>query len=488
MKLTTAQIDRACGVLLGGAVGDALGAGYEFTNPSPDLVPAMIGGGLGGFAPGQWTDDTDQAVAIAMVSAEGLDLRSPQAHDRIAANFIEWYDGQPADVGLQTRVVLARARRTPGGTAMARAAREYHESHGQSAGNGSLMRTGPVALAHLDDPVALVEAALAVSALTHYEDDAQEACALWCLMIRHTVLHGDFPRFADIKAWVPDPVKWEKILAEAEVKQPGAFKRNGYSVVALQAAWSAIAHTPINAGPDACGHLVNSLGTAIRIGNDTDTVAAIAGALLGARWGMSAIPADWRRILHGWPSQDAKSLEELAFLTVRGGEAGKYGWPTVDRIDYGPLQHGKPALAHHPHDDGVWIASATALDDLPEDVDAVVSLCLTGKRQVPDGVEQVSFRLIDQADPAENPNLDFVLSDAARTIATLRDEGKTVLLHCVASHSRTPAVGAAYSILRGVPVDRALQEVCEVLPAAQINSGFLAALRRLGDTEGRRDE
>src|SRR5258708_34915832 len=44
-----------------------------------------------------------------------------------------------------------------------------------------------------------------------------------------------------------------------------------------------------------------ALDAAVRGGNDTDTVAAIAGGLLGAAYGASAVPADWRRVLHGWP-------------------------------------------------------------------------------------------------------------------------------------------------------------------------------------------
>jgi ADP-ribosylglycohydrolase len=107
----------------------------------------MKGGGLGGFAPGEWTDDTDQAVAIAMVAADGLDLRSAAALDRIAAGLLDWYAAGPADVGIQTRSVLMRAVKAPTGAAMVQAAREVHEQHGRSAGNGSLMRTGPVALA-----------------------------------------------------------------------------------------------------------------------------------------------------------------------------------------------------------------------------------------------------------------------------------------------------------------------------------------------------
>ena len=69
-------------------------------------------------------------------------------------------------------------------------------------------------------------------------------------------------------------------------------------VGALQAAWSAICHTPV---PEAMPwrHLQDSLATAIGIGHDTDTVAAIAGALLGARWGASAVPLQWAGRLHG---------------------------------------------------------------------------------------------------------------------------------------------------------------------------------------------
>lgn len=479
MNLTAAQTDRACGVLLGAAAGDALGAGYEFARVTHDLEPRMIGGGLGNFAPGEWTDDTAQAVAIARVAADGLDLRSDEALDRIAQGFADWYAGHPPDVGNQTRAVLSRAGRRPSGAAMTAASREVHASTGRSAGNGSLMRTGVVALAHLDDPAGLVDAAQRISALTHFQDHAQEACAVWCLMIRHAVLHGVFPTFDDFAPWVPDPDRWRKVLTEAEQNEPAAFAQNAWSVGALQAAWSAIAHTPVPIGAHDCVHLQDSLVTAIRIGHDTDTVAAIAGALLGARWGMSAIPAAWRRILHGWPGGDGLELERLGFLAAHRGGSGKYNWPNIDHIDYVPLQYGKPALARHPFDHGVWMASATALDDLPTGVDAVVSLCLTGRTQVPDHVEHIRFRLMDEADPSQNPNLDFVVVDAARTIASLRDEGKTVLLHCVASHSRTPTVAIAYAMLRGTSLEDAMREVCDALPAAYPNAGFRAALGRL---------
>ena len=118
---------------------------------------------------------------------------------------------------------------------------------------------------------------------------------------------------------------------------------------------------------------------------------------------------------------------------------------------------------------------------MPEDVTAVVSLCRVGKAQVPAGLRHIEFRLLD-TDAADNPNLEFVIDDAARTVQRWRDEGETVLLHCVASQSRTPTVAARYAVRRGVPLDRALREVCAALPAARPKRHLREALRELART------
>lgn len=62
-----------------------------------------------------------------------------------------------------------------------------------------------------------------------------------------------------------------------------------------------------------------------------DTVAAIAGGLLGARWGASAVPADWRQIVHGYPDRRAEDLVELAQLAVAGGRPGPIADPYYAR-------------------------------------------------------------------------------------------------------------------------------------------------------------
>ena len=191
MTLTTAQLDRAVGVLLGTAAGDALGAAYEFGPPrGPELEVAMVGGGSFGWEPGEWTDDTSMAIAIAEVAATGADLREEEALDALVRRWHEW-SLHAKDVGVQTRSVLSRAGRRGISAQTARIeSAALHELTGRTAGNGSLMRTAPLALAYLDDEPGLVEAARAVSELTHYDPEAGDACVLWCLAIRHAILTG----------------------------------------------------------------------------------------------------------------------------------------------------------------------------------------------------------------------------------------------------------------------------------------------------------
>jgi ADP-ribosylglycohydrolase len=304
--------DRIAGVLLGVAVGDALGVPYEYGSrplPGPGEEARMLGGGLGGYAPGQWSDDTEMTSVIAQVAARCPDLRDKGALDAIAAGFLRWHDAGPADIGVQTDTVLGALRGTPedgaAGRLMMRAA-EVHAATGRSAGNGSLMRTAPVALAHLGDQAAIDGAARAVSALTHHDPQAGEACALWCLAIDHAVRTGEL----DVRAGL-DHVgqEWQGWLDEAEQAPPEAFARsNGWVVAALQGAWSAIVHTT---------GLVDGLQAAVRGGGDTDTVAAIAGGLLGAAYGASAVPGEWRAAVHGWPGLRGDDLTALAVEIAR---------------------------------------------------------------------------------------------------------------------------------------------------------------------------
>ena len=290
LHLSTAQSDRAAGVLLGMACGDALGAGYEFGPPlGADVDVLMAGGGTFGWAPGEWTDDTSMAIAIAEVTAGGGDLGTGPAQDLVAARWAGWARGAK-DVGVQTRSVLGAATHAargrgddrPNAADLTAAATAHHEHSGRSGGNGSLMRTAPIALAYLDDPTGLFQAATAVSALTHHDPEAGEACAIWCLAIRHAVLHATFDGLRDALDHLPEDraAVWAGRLDQAETSSPADFDHNGWVVQALQGAWSAITttHTPeaLAAERFPAEHLSRALKAAVRGGRDTDTVAAIA--------------------------------------------------------------------------------------------------------------------------------------------------------------------------------------------------------------------
>ena len=363
MKLTSAQNDRASGVMLAMACGDALGAGYEFGPPFEGEV-LMKGGNGFNWAPGEWTDDTSMAIPILRAAASGRDLRDETVLDEIVTAWIDWAKTAP-DVGVQTSGVLRGIE--PTASAARASAKRVHDERGRSGGNGSLMRTAPVALAYLNDPAGLAEAARAISDLTHFDEDAGDACVLWCLAIRHAILTGEADVRVGLSALVPDRAAlWSDRIDDAETKQPRDFTKNGWVVEALQAAWSAIANGE---------GLVDTLERAVRGGRDADTVAAIAGGLVGAQWGLSAIPTAWQRIVHGWPGLRSLDLVRLSTEVLRGKPADE----RIDYAGYGDIS----TLVQHPHDDGVWLGAVGALDHLPPEVDAVVSLCRIGSKQVP---------------------------------------------------------------------------------------------------------
>jgi len=329
MPLTTAQHDRAVSAVLASAAGDALGSQYEFGPSLPDTAIPEFGVGHFGHEVGEWTDDTSMAIPILQVLAEGRTLEDPDALTEIVQSWRVWAQTSK-DVGIQTRGILSSLSASASADDAFAAARLSHERTGRSGGNGSLMRTGPVALGYLNRTAAeLADAAGRVAQLTHWENDNVIACALWCLAIRHAILTGELDMPAALRSLSdprplserseskrPDPLapetatRWSQLIDEALAPgiHPRAFsEQNGWVVRAFQAALAAVAGAT---------SLVDAVQRAVRGGNDTDTVAAIAGSLAGAVYGAAAIPADWRARLHGWPGIDADELERLARRAV----------------------------------------------------------------------------------------------------------------------------------------------------------------------------
>ena len=274
----------------------AMSSGPPVTGPVE-----MHGGGPFGFESGEWTDDTQMAICIAQATTGGvIDLTD------VGNRFIAWASGAN-DVGVQTRRVLSKAR---SGEELPSISAAYHAKNPHnSAGNGSLMRTAPVALPYLGSGLeSVAKAATEVSDLTHADPQCAEACVLWSCAIATAIETGQVPPI-EVGMDFIDPAhrnKWIEIIETAESSDPNTFNPNGYVVAAFQAAWSSISHT--TPGHE---HYREGVVRAIRIGNDTDTVAAIAGGLLGAAYGVTGIPDEWLTQAHGWPGIRIPELQDL---------------------------------------------------------------------------------------------------------------------------------------------------------------------------------
>jgi ADP-ribosylglycohydrolase len=286
--MTDLLIERAVGAVVGSAVGDALGAPFEFGPegaftarfPHPGQGGEMCGGG--GWDPGEATDDTQMAVLVgeSLLERDGLDL--PDVFRR----FRRWAAAEPKDIGLQTEAVLDSG--DPWDTA---AALHFRTSQ-RAAGNGALMRAATSAVRFAGrGREATMDAARRLAALTHGDRAAWEGTAVFHELVRVALTEGD-PLAA--------------LPGTLTAVHPGHRER--YAVV-LAPDWHPDLATEFNGAVWPClGSAVWAVRTtssyedavraAVDLGGDTDTVAAVTGGLAGAVYGAGAIPERWTEPLH----------------------------------------------------------------------------------------------------------------------------------------------------------------------------------------------
>jgi ADP-ribosyl-[dinitrogen reductase] hydrolase len=302
--------DRAVGSVLGLTLGDALGAPFEFRRAAqvPDPVPAFELDWLG-LPPGTTTDDT----AMARNLARSLIERGALDTDDVLARHITWLGSSPPDVGTLTRIVLSRAAEgTP------EAAREYVERRGPevSAGNGSVMYCAPLGVAYAHRPQELFVLAPALSAVTHWDERCRTACLAVTLAVA-ALVRGKPPDRAVIDAVSavaerPGGEELEYLVEAAGRKRPVDGPDMGFTLFAAGLALQVAAEQP--AFEDGLRHVVG-------LGGDTDTNAAVAGALLGALHGRSGLPAAWVDRLQDRSEIEAEAAA-LAELAERRGSTG----------------------------------------------------------------------------------------------------------------------------------------------------------------------
>jgi ADP-ribosylglycohydrolase len=289
--------DRARGVVLGLAVGDALGAAVEWDHP--DQIHARYGGPLRDMVAsrmwelGEWTDDT----AMALTLAESLAERGGYDEDDVLARYLVWARSGPKDIGATVSHSLARARTPDDARA---AATGYHEaSGGRSAGNGSLMRTAPIAIHYREDAGAIERISRLDSSLTHHDELAGDACALLNLTIAALLTDRRPPQSTSAVGRVASEAP---SLTAEQVLEP-VHRQIGFVLTALRVAfWAAMRAESFEA----------AVVEAANLGGDADTNAAVTGALAGARFGAAAIPQRWLE-----PLRERERLAGVAIRLVR---------------------------------------------------------------------------------------------------------------------------------------------------------------------------
>lgn len=433
---------RIEGAFLGLAVGDALGAPLEFLSREAaqkrfGTLTEMVGNST--WEPGEWTDDTAMALGVA----RGI-LAGANGQDEIevtGAEFLKWAS-HAKDVGSTISAAFRNfdsfndwfdaSRNTP------------HAKGGKAAGNGSLMRILPVALAFSTREKMLRHSALH-SAMTHFDTQAEVCCALYCLWVSR-LLNGEDKS----KSWraalqeaknlnhldkrTPGPITppdfWLRLenienLTYGEL-QPSGYA--GYVVECLEAAvWCVINFDSFE----------ETLIQIVNLAGEADTMSAVAGGAAGAIYGLEAIPARWLSALH----QREELIHTARYLFVLREHMRSYSKPGLPPFSFDWLD-SQMAAGRNP-------LTARDIQILQEaDITHILDLRESHEWNPPHlGIEAMNalqeaeitrlhLPIIDTQPPH---NTDF--DAAARWLETvLSAPGNKVYIHCRAGMERTAAI------------------------------------------------
>ena len=422
--LTHEQTQAAMGVLIGAAVGDALGAPFEFRPggeykihfPQPVLGGAgeLIGGGAFNWAPGEFTDDTQMAMCLAAALIENAGEFDAET---VWEHFVAW--GKTAkDIGNTTRYALSSPDR-------ATAAAYAHEMlSGRTGSNGSVMRIAPIGIAGVRwGRERTMHVAREQSGITHFDPIAGWAAAIAAEVIRACILGARFATAVYHAVQLVDEQHrptFEEFLSETWEPQH-TTKGNGGAVVCLaQAVWAVRNTTSFE----------DAVVAAVNLGDDADTVAAVTGALAGAVYGIAQIPARWSTYVNGsvtQPDGTQKRFHQHDLLAVAHVLVGKASRPITEPEP--------TVLPTQIHEAGVFACNLLGAPQANKKM-GIVSLC-----RMEDLLHSHPYRrefyIIDKWSGGHNPHLHAVTHDAVNAIEAFLAEGREVVVHCHGGRSRT---------------------------------------------------
>jgi ADP-ribosyl-[dinitrogen reductase] hydrolase len=295
---------RAQGCLLGQLAGDSLGSLVEFMSEDdiqikyPDGPAMLAAGGAFDTLAGQPTDDSE----LALMLARSIIRTGRYDQGEAAVAYAHWYGSRPFDCGTTTARALAPALTAlqAGAAAEAVAAAARESASADSQANGALMRVSPLGiLAHGMPADGCAALARQDAMLTHPHPVCQEANAVFVVAIAHAVSAGTGPRetydysndwlrsraeAGDADRRATAAVVQARLEAAASDPPKDFSHQQGWVLTALHNAFWQLLHAP---------ELAAGVRDTVRRGGDTDTNAAISGALLGAVHGVEALPDQW---------------------------------------------------------------------------------------------------------------------------------------------------------------------------------------------------
>lgn len=295
------------GAMFGQAVGDTLGVPLEFLSRKkveallPGEGPFTYSGAAAAnprehYEPGEWSDDTEQAICILNAYLEHTQDTTTTIEQKLAKYYTRWYTENGKGCGVHTRTVFMDERFLINPVQVSKAV--WEESGQYSAPNGGVMRTSAVGILRPWNLDLTEDAAVTACAVTHFDprciaSAVAVSVAIACLIQEWGVPEAVYEAIRRSEKYHPEVTSYilTRKLRDLELDGSGI----GYTYKCLGAAFWALREFE---GQD---DFLKCLLPVLREGGDTDTNGAVAGALLGAACGLDRIP---RNLLDGLIKRD----------------------------------------------------------------------------------------------------------------------------------------------------------------------------------------